>query len=331
MASVATALTLTYQTLLTTTMMKMLDSGVIHDNVTDSDPLLQWLNERGRIRLVDGGERIAVNIMTGLNTTVASYAGYDVFNTTGQEGASRAFYAWKQYGITASTSGLEEASNEGKEKLKDIARFKVEQAMVSFADKLSTDLPLDGTGNSSKNITGLAAMNETTPGTTSYANVSTSDTLWRNRSTASVGAATVNLIPNLRTLVNNCNRGKGGAGSQADGGFTTQTVYEALEAILFPHVRYSDANISGNVNVGIGGFTYHGMKIMWTPYMTTGEFHVLNSKHVGLSVHRKRNIAMLEGGFQQPINQDAKVALLVWMGNFVTNNRRKGGKLSGIT
>src|SRR3990167_2755617 len=183
MASVATALTLTYQTLLTTTMMKMLDSGVIHDNVTDSDPLLQWLNERGRIRLVDGGERIAVNIMTGLNTTVASYAGYDVFNTTGQEGASRAFYAWKQYGITASTSGLEEASNRSEEKLKDIARFKVEQEMVSFADKLSTDLPLDGTGNSSKNITGLAAMNETTPGTTSYANVSTSDTLWRNRST----------------------------------------------------------------------------------------------------------------------------------------------------
>jgi len=203
--------------------------------------------------------------------------------------------------------------------------------MLSFSDRLSTDLPNDGTGNSSKNITGLAAMNETTSGTVSYMSVPTTDTYWRNRSTASVGAASVNLVPNLRTLVNNATRGRGDAGSAPDFGETTQTVYEALEALMFPHVRYTDSNTRGTVNVGMKGFEYNGMKITWSPYMTSGEFHVLNSKHVSLVVHRKRNIKMLEGGAQQPINQDAAIALIVWMGNLITTGRRKGGKLSGIT
>ena len=203
--------------------------------------------------------------------------------------------------------------------------------MLSFADKLSTDIVLDGTGNSSKNITGLAAMNETTPGTTSYMSVPTTDTYWRNRVSASVGSTAVNLVPTLRTLVNNCSRGRGDAGSAPDFGITTQTIYEALEALMFPHVRYTDANTRGTVNVGIKGFEYNGMKITWSPYMTSGEFHVLNSRHVSLVVHRKRNIKMLEGGAQQPINQDAAIALVVWMGNLITTARRKGGKLAGLT
>lgn len=68
MASGYTALSLTYQTLLSTTLMKVLDSGIIHDQVFDGDPLLEWLNSNGRIRMVDGGERIRIAIRNGEQT-----------------------------------------------------------------------------------------------------------------------------------------------------------------------------------------------------------------------------------------------------------------------
>jgi len=75
MASGYSAPSLTYQTLLTTPLMKVLDSGMIFDQVFDQDPLLEWLNSNGRIRLVDGGERIRIGIMNGKNGTVNSYSG----------------------------------------------------------------------------------------------------------------------------------------------------------------------------------------------------------------------------------------------------------------
>lgn len=75
MASGYSSLSLTYQTLLTTTLMKVLDSGIIHDQVFDNDPLLEWLNSNGRVRMVDGGERIRIAIRNGKNSTVNSYSG----------------------------------------------------------------------------------------------------------------------------------------------------------------------------------------------------------------------------------------------------------------
>ena len=46
-------------------------------------------------------------------------------------------------------------------------------------DLLATGIFSDGTGSSSKQITGLQAMVETTPGTTSYASIPTGNTAWR--------------------------------------------------------------------------------------------------------------------------------------------------------
>jgi len=58
---------------------------------------------------------------------------------------------------------------------------------------------------------------------------------------------------------------------------------------------------------------------------------VLNSKHMHFFVHSDANFAMSEGGFQKPINQDALVTQILFMGNLATDNRRKQGKLQGIT
>ena len=50
-----------------------------------------------------------------------------------------------------------------------------------------------------------------------------------------------------------------------------------------------------------------------------------------LFVHSDANFAMAEGGFQKPINQDALVTQILFQGNMACNNRRKNGKLAGVT
>ena len=248
-----------------------------------------------------------------------------------QEGFTTAFANWKQYAVSVSLNGKEIRSNAGsKEKVFDLQAAKIEQATMSLADVLATDAYSDGTGNGSKDITGLAAMIETTPGTTAYMSVPVGNTAWVNQVQTSVGAAAVNLLPKMRTLINDCNEGVGAAASKADFVLTTQTAHEAFEAIVFPMVRYAP-NPSGGADAGVDKLKFKGTVVEWSSYCTSGVMFVLNSKHTTLFVHKDANFSMAEGGFRRPINQDALTAQILVQLNLCCDNRRKFGKLTGIS
>jgi len=325
-----TSLTLSYATLLSTTLMKVLDSGAMHDNIFSNDVLLQWMREGDRVKTVDGGERIRLGIMHEKNSTAGWYADYQQLDVSPQEGYTTAFFAWKQSATSISVSGKELRSNKGPSRLADIQKEKINQASMSLTDLIATGLYSDGTGSSSKQLTGLEAMIETTPGTVSYASVPTGNTAWRNQVQSSVGAAASNLLPKLRTAWNSCTQGKGGVNSSPDMLVTTQTVYEALEALLFPAVRY-ESNPKGGADAGISTLKFKGAEVVWDAYCTSGMLYLLNSNHLCLFVHGDANFAMADGGFQKPINQDALVTQVLFQGNLATDNRRKQGKLQGIT
>ena len=63
----------------------------------------------------------------------------------------------------------------------------------------------------------------------------------------------------------------------------------------------------------------------------SGNMYMLNGSHIMMFVHAKANMAMTDEGFQKPIDQDALVAQILFQGNIAVNNRRKLGKLTGIT
>jgi len=323
-----TNLSLTYGPLLTTTLMKVLKSGALEDQVFNNDVLLQWLRSSGRVKVLDGGERIRVGLLHEKNSTAGWYADYEQLNTTAQAGMTAAFYAWKQGSVSISVHGRELRSNKGPSRITNLQQEKITQAALSLADSVATGLFSDGTGTSNKQLTGLAAMHETTPGTTAYASVDTDNTAWQNQVQTSVGAAATNLLPKLRTLYNDCKQGKGGAASGPDYAVTTQSVHESLEALLFPQVRYQPG---GKADAGLTSLLYKGVQIDWDDYCTSGELHMLNSNHIHLFVHSDANFSMAEGGFQKPVNQDALLTQIFLQGNLATNNRRKSGKLAGIT
>ena len=327
------SLTENFQTLLSSTMHKVLGTGAFADNIFNADPLLSWLRSGDRIKVIDGGERIRVPILYEKSTAGGYYSGYDLLDTTAQEGHTTAFFNWKQAAYSVSVSGLELRTNSGsKEKINDIQEAKISQAAKSLSDTIATGVYSDGTGSSNKQITGLGAMHATDPtASASYAEISQSDnSAWRNQSAATVGAIATNLMSKLRTLMNDCTQGSGGVDTSPDAIFTTQTVHEGLEALLFPMVRYQP-NPGGGADAGIETLKFKGASIMWDDFCTSGELHALNSAHVGMFIHKDANFAMADGGFQRPTNQDAFVTQILLQATLVTNNRRKGGKLSGLS
>lgn len=325
------SLTLTYAPLLTTTLMRVLDSGALHDSIFDNDVTLKWFRSGNRVKVIDGGERIRVGILHGKNSTAGWYSDYESLDTTAQAGVTTAFFTWKQGSTSVSVHGRELRSNKGAARITSLQQEKIQQASMSLVDITATGIFSDGTGSSNKQLTGLAALNETTPGTTAYASVATGNTAWRNQVQTSVGAAATNLLPKLRTLWNDCKQGKLGAASSApDFGVTTQSVHESLEALIFPQVRYQP-NPKGGADTGIQSLIFKGTPIEWDDYCTSGELHLLNSQTLMLFVHSDANYSMSEGGFQKPINQDALVTQILFQGNMACNNRRKNGKLAGIT
>lgn len=322
--------TRTYGPLLTSTWEKVLGSGVVHDNVYNANPTLDWLYSGNRIKIIDGGERIRIPIMTSGNGTFTWYSDYENLNITPQVGQTTAWFTWKQGAISVSINGKEMRSNKGAAQIADLMKEKQRQAELSMMDSLATGVFSDGTGSANKQITGLeAALATTFTGT--YADINHADgnnTAWRNQITASVGAAAVNLVPKLRNAMNSSGEGKDAAATAADAVIMPQAQHESFEALVEPRQRFTPGQ---DAQLGIDKIIYKGAQVWWDSFCTANTVYVLNSNHIMLFVHSDANLSLTDEGFQKPIDQDALVAQVLFQGNIAVNNRRKLAKLTGVT
>ena len=319
--------TITWGPLISATIMEYLESGMLRDQVHEKSELWKWMKSGNRIKTLSGGERIKVPLMYEGSGNFKRYSGLEALDVSGYDGITNAFFNWKQASTAVAISGLDKRSNQGENRIRDLTKDKLFQAQSTLADEMATDAFSDGTASGSKQISGLAAMVATTTTSGTYADVNTANnTAWRNQIQASIGSAATNLIPYLRTLYNDCTK-IAGVDGEPDAIFTTQTVAEAAEALVLPAVRYvggKDADMYSKPK-------FRNTSIMWDPKCTSGVLYMLNSRHVFLFVHQDANFSMMEAGMQQPINQDAYVAPILFQGNMGTNLRAALGKLTGIS
>ena len=318
---------LTWGPVLATTTMNYLDSGKFRDQAHNRSPLWKWMREGKRIRRLSGGERIKLPLVFEGSGNYKRYSGLEVLDVTPFNGVTNAFFNWKQAAVAAVASGLDLRNNQGENQVRDLWKTKMEQAEAEMGDQLATDAYSDGTASGSKQVGGLAAMIATTVTSGTYADIDTAvNTKWRNQVAASIGAAAVNLLPNLRTLYNDCLEVAAVEG-EPDALFTTQTLAEVLEAITLPAVRYvggGEADLSTKPK-------YRNAKIYWEAKCTSGVGYLLNSNHLFMFVHKDADMSMMPAGKQQPINQDGFVAPIIWQGNMATNCRQALGKFTGAT
>jgi hypothetical protein len=312
---------------LTTTLMRYIDSGALHDNVFTSTYLLDWLMGKKRLRTLEGGERIRLGVMYAGSGNVKRYSGDEALDTTPSSGMTTAFFNWKQAAGTVTINGLEQRQNAGASQVRDLAKERITQTEMSITDVLATDAFSDGTADGSKQMTGLQAMIATDPTTGTYGDInSANNEAWRNQVETSVGSGAVNLLPALRSMFNRCTEGQG-AKSAPDAIVTSQAIQEILESLINPAIRYAPKG-SGEMSVLP---MFRGAEVAWDEHGQSGVLYVLNSNHIFMFVHKDANLTMPSEGFIRPHGTDKLVAQILWQGNLGTNNRRKLGKLTGIT
>ena len=306
-----------FDALLATTIANYRDK--MTDNIFSARPLTYFLMDKGRIRMTDGGTKIVEPLIYGVNSTVASYAGYDTIALTAQDGISAAEFEWKQYAASIAINGIEEAKNNGEAAITNLLEAKIMQAEESMREGFNTMFFGDGTGNSGKDWNGLGNIVEAT-GTVGNINRATvGNEFWRSYEENTATALT---LGQMATAYNTTSVGN----DHPDMILTTQTLYEKYESLLTPNLRYTDTKTA---DAGFQNLLFKAAPVVFDTGCTAGVVYFLNSKYLTLVGHSSKWFSQTE--FVRPENLDAKYALIMCYGNLTVRNAKKQGKLTAKT
>ena len=319
------------------------------DNVTNNNALLRRLKSKGNVRTVSGGNVILEEIMyiDGSQINVNSYSGYEQLNIAPNSPISAAQYSFTQYAGAVSISGLEILQNSGKEALIDLLDGRMTVAEANLMNRIDYDLYQDGTGNSSKNITGLAAALPSANTTGTYGGIPrASFTFWRNQAYSGLtnGGAAVsasNIQNYMTALALSCVRGSDKPdlwvadanyygfyvnSLQAIQRITSSTGDGAAGAGFGPELKFYGGGMSADVVLG-SGISGAVSPTQSTSGETASTMYALNTNYLFFRPHKDRNFVPI-GGERQSVNQDAVVKLIGWAGNMTSSGPQFSGILS---
>lgn len=310
-------------------------SGELADNVTQNNPLLASLKKRGNVRSFSGGNVILEEIMYNDSTTnnTNSYSGYEVLNIAPNSPISSAQFPIAQYASAITISGLEMLQNSSKEQIIDLLEGRQQISEAQIMNRIDGDLYLDGTGNSGKNLIGLAAAVPDAPTSGTYGGIDRSVwTMWQPKKYSGVtdGGSAVsasNIIAYMTALSLQLVRGTDKTDLIiADNNYYSLYV-NALQAIQrvtseneagagFASLKFYGGGTSADVVLGGGIGTHATSNHMW----------FLNTKYISFRPHADRNFVPI-GGERQAVNQDAVVKLIGWAGNLTVRGSQYHGVL----
>jgi hypothetical protein len=306
-----------FDALLSTTLANYRDQ--LTDNIFTARPLTYFLQDKGRIRMLNGGTKIVEPLIYGQNSTVGSYSGYDSIALTAQGGITAAEYDWKQYAASIAISGIEEAKNNGEQEIINLLEAKIMQAEESMREGFNQMFFADGTGNGGKDWNGLGNIVEAS-GTVGGINRATSgNEYWRSYEENTATALT---LAQMSTAYNSVSVGN----DHPDMVLTSQTLFEKYEALLQPQLRYTDTKTA---DAGFQNLLFKAAPVVYDEHCTAGIVYFLNSKYLTLVGHSSKWFAQTQ--FVQPEDLDARYALIMCYGNLTCRNAAKQGKLTAKT
>lgn len=293
------------------------------DNVSDHNALFRLLKDKNKIESVSGGYEIVRPLEYAENDTYQRYSGYDTLNIGASDVLSAAKFDWAQAAIHVTASGAELRKNNGKEAMINLVKARIKNAMNTAANNMSVDIYSDGA--LTNQIGGLAHLiTSNGEGTVGGINAATF-TFWKNQFLEMTGTGTWSkstIKGEMNELWLNCVRGK----DKPDLIIMSHDVYAAYEEALQDNQRYGDVQTAA---VGFETLKYKTANVIFdnnANFGTTAEkAFFLNTDYLGLVQHPQAQWTQDEQ--RTPVNQDAIVVPLYWMGQMVVTNRSLQGLL----
>jgi hypothetical protein len=299
------------------------------DNVTDKNALLTALKEKGGVRLVSGGESIQRQLSYAENSTFQYYSGYEALDVSASDTLASASYDWKQAAVSIVISGLERRQNSGESKIIDLVASRTKNAMMTMANNINTGLYSDGTGSGGKQIGGLQLIVADSPSTGTVGGINAATySFWRNKSydaTTDGGAAASasNIIKYMNTVYNQLTRGV----DKPNLIVADQNYYnfyqQALQSIQ--RINVSEGAVAKMASSGFAALDYLGVPVVLDNDIPTNHMYFLNTDYLFFDIHEDANFVPTD--MESPINQDAFVSRILFMGNLTCSNRSLQGVL----
>lgn len=323
-------------------------SGKLADNVTNNNAILRKLKAKGNVRPFGGGNVILEEIMYTDSSTINanSYSGYELINISPNSPISAAQFSIAQYAGAVTMSGLEMLQNAGEQAIIDLLEGRIKVAEGQLMNRIDYDIYQDGTGNSGKNLTGLAAA-VTTAGTGTYGGIARASwAFWANqyyRGVTDGGAAvsSANIQQYMTTLalrsVRGNNRPDLWVADNTYFGFYVNSL-QAIQRIssdtgegtagagFGPNLKFYGGGMDADVVLG-GGISGAISSTQSTSGATASTMYALNTDYIFFRPHRDRNFVPI-GGERQAVNQDAIVKLIGWAGNMTSSGPQFCGVLT---
>lgn len=291
----------------------------------------------------DPGFEIQFPIMFAKNTTTASYASFDILNTTPQDPFTVALYPWRSYAATVNLCNEDLDKNSGsKTKIVDFMEAHIENARLSIVDSV-TDMLLGARDASSSETWGLLDIVKDDPTTNpAGGNLGSIDastnTWWRNQISNFASAAfgtggAADGCQALRQLIYACTFGTKRPSVLMGG----NNAFESLMSALAVENRYMNEGAMKLANMGFDAITFQNIPVVREPKVLTvraaasltgDAFYALHLEYLKVFGHKKRWFEPSDS--IQPYNQDTNVMHIITRLQHATNARRQLGVMFAI-
>lgn len=296
------------------------------DLVSNSNAILSVMKSKGGFKTFSG-PTIRERLLYNESGSYVRFSGYDFLNPVPVELFSDAEYTPKLAAVSVVLSGEEILKNSGSNQIKDVMEAHMEAAENELTDRFVEDLHSAGT--LTNQIGGLQLAVPTTATSGTYGGIDRATvTQWRTGSysgTSDFGAATSATTIHdqyTRVLINHSRGTKGPNLIAADAthfrffqaalvAIQRVTKEGKLATLGFPSLAFAGAGYELDVVLegGIGSAMPSG----------TSYFLKLGSDGLCFRYHPDRNFVAF-GGKQRPVNQDAIVQHIGFMGNLTLAN-----------
>lgn len=301
----------------------------VTDNVSNHNALLNRMKKKGNIQTYSGGYEIVERLAYAENSTYERYSGYDALTTDASDVLTSAKYPLQQIALHVTASGRELRMNSGEAAMVSLVKERKKAAERTAANQFSIDLYSDGTNTNQ--INGLANLIQTS-GTGTVGGIDSSTyTFWKNQFKEMTGtniaaspsaANAVTMKADMNALWLTLCRGV----DKPDCIVMTHDFYALFELGEQQIQRYADSDMA---KAGFSTLKYKSADVVFddnTNFGTTDEIaYFLNTDYLFLKQHPDAKWTMDKE--KTPVNQDAVVIPMYWMGNLVLTQRSLQGKL----
>jgi hypothetical protein len=211
----------------------------------------------------------------------------------------------------------------------DLLPAKMESLRKSLRRKLNEDAYGDGTGNSGKAITGLAALVSSTPTTGTVGGINRANfSFWRNQQTSGAQSSSAfdNLRATMRSIYNLCSNGV--SEDHPSFGVTDRTVFEGYESLLVANERFTDKK-DGDGAFKNERLKFKGMMLSYDTSCAASTMYFLNPEFYKWIY--KTGAWMKGRPAVNPANQTVDIFAVRSMLNTIATQPRRLGVLTAIT